>query len=685
MRDTLTAAAALAAAAVSFGAVFDTAVPFNYRVMGVDKACSEIRRLREKTGIRRFFLTGPGFNQVMYGKFPDGVYSQIGRDLAEIRGRLADTDVRLSWWCAPSIRYFSDFPSIEDANGNRSKDNKKCPLDPAFAADLARKIASVAAVHPEFICIEDDFTLAWGRGLDGGACFCKRHLADFAKRYGRALTGPEIDAAFKNRTSGNLPVRRAFAETVRGSLVSLAEKIRGEVDKVDPSVRMVLCESGSCSDFDGDAAEAVARALAGGTRPAIRQAGSIYGAETTPASIPGALSHTMWTTERLPKDVEKFYESDPYPHNRFYTSVSQFFSMMAASVAMGTDDFLFYCLQYLDDPLEDPGYADAYVRHRPRLEAVREFIRSRDARLVGLRSVWSSEDLSLTRRHGYGHGEGVLAWNAYLCAKFGFPYTTRKDSRGVSLLIGRAAETFSDEEILSMLKGGLLLDAPAAELLQERGFGQYLGVEVKMADGRLPIIDEVIQPAAGCSRPGVHVNAFYVFFAGTEGTVEKFAELRPRHPTEVWSRFYGVGGVEITPSITLATNSLGGRVAVFATSLLYNRASGLLNLRKQELIRNLLLRLDPETLPVSALGVPGVWLLANESADGREMMLMVNNLSGDVCDAVPLAFSPRWTGAEVYRVAENGSEIPLGRTTEVWNTPMELGQMTPEFLHIVKR
>ena len=60
------------------------------------------------------------------------------------------------------------------------------------------------------IAIEDDYTLAWGRGLRGGGCFCERHLALFAKRFGRPLAAAEIAAAFENRTAANLPVRRAF-------------------------------------------------------------------------------------------------------------------------------------------------------------------------------------------------------------------------------------------------------------------------------------------------------------------------------------------------------------------------------------------------------------------------------------------------------------------------------------------
>jgi hypothetical protein len=656
-------------------------VPVFYRMLGVERTCDELRRINAATGLRRFFLCGPCFNDVMFGPFPDGLYAKIGEDVAAVKRGLADTGIEISWWCSPSIRYFSDFPSIEDSAGHKSQDNKKCPLDEGFVADYAAKVQSVAKAHPAMICIEDDFTLS-GRGLNGGACYCKRHLAEFAKRHGRALPAKEIAEAFRSRSAENLAVRRAFADTVRESLVSLAHKVRAAVDEVDPSIRIMVCEPGG-ADKDGDAIEAVARAFAGATRPAVRPHGAIYGAETTPATIPGALAHAVWTIERLPKDVETFFEADAYPHNRFYSSASQLLSMMAGATMAGGDDFLFYCLQYLDDPLEDPGYANAFLALKPRLDAVRQFVAEHEARLSGARIYWRAEDLSLTRGYGYSHGQ-QLSSGAYMLSKFGIPYTTRADGGGPVLLLGEVAETMSDEEIRELLSGGVLMDAPAAVLLAKRGFGDLIGADVEQVKGRPRITDERIRSEAGCRKRGKHMNAFYVFPAGSEGTAGRFVVLKPHEGTEVWSDFYGPDGSFVMPSVVFSRNRLGGRVGIVAMSLIGNRSSGLFNLRKQELLRRLLDRLSPDSVPVSAVDVPGIWLLASVSADGKEMLLMVNNLSGDEREGVRLAFSGAWQGADVMRLDATGSAFPCGRADAVWTVPFVLGQMKPEFL-VLKR
>ena len=427
--------------------------------------------------------------------------------------------------------------------------------------------------------------------------------------------------------------------------------------------------------------ESVARAFAGpNTRPAVRPSGAIYGAQTTPADVPGAVAHTFYTLERLPKDIETFYEADPYPHNRFFASATQMGSLMSGAVFAGAQNVLLYCLQYLDDPFEDSGYADEFNRLRRRLEAVAEFNRTRRAALRGVRIVWTSDAMALTRGLG-GVRDAQLADEAFVLSKFGLPYTTRADAEGPAVLAGNIVESLSDAEIAKLLSGAVLIDAPAAALLAKRGFGRDLGADVKLAAGRLPVVREEILPAAGLTRRGRDVNAFYIFSAGTEGTVRSFATLAPHAGTEVWSRFYGVDGKEVTPSLTVARNTRGGRVAVLATSLLGNRSSGLLNLRKQEMWRNLFNRIAPNALPVAALDAPGIWTLASVSEDGREMMVMVDNLSGDVREGLAFAVAAEWRGAAVSRLGPDGREEFPETVSARWTPKCAFAQMQAEFFH----
>jgi hypothetical protein len=674
-------ASSLLLAAISVWAeAMEPFVPVMWRRGEVEETANDLKEIARQSGLRRFFIAGPGFNEVMYAPFATNLYADMGREIGAVAQRVAADGIEVGWWCSPSIRYVSNFSPIEDAFGHKSADNKKCPLDPAFQADWAAKVkAVVAAARPRMINIEDDYTLAWGRGLNNGGCFCGRHLELFAKIFGRYLSAAEIADAFADRTDDNLPIRRAFADTVRESLCLLAKKVRAAVDEVDPTVRICVCEPGANADKDGASVEAIARAFAGSnTRAAIRPSGAIYGAQTTPADVPGALAHTFYTIERLPKDIELFYEADPYPHNRFFASASQMGSFMSGAVVAGAENLLLYCLQYLDDPFEDKGYANEFGSLKKRLEAVRDFNVSRRATLNGVRVVWTSDALALTRGLGGGR-DAQLADGAFLLAKFGVPYTMRSNAKGPVLLMGNIVSSLSDAEISKMLSGAAIVDAPAADELVKRGFGREIGVDVEIAKGRLPVIREEILPAAGLKRRGKEVNAFYIFSAGTEGTVRTFATLKPHDGTEVWSRFYGVGGVEVTPSLTVAKNARGGRVAVVATSLVGNRSSGLFNLRKQEMWRNLLCRIAPDAIDVVALDAPGIWVLTSVSEDGREMMVMVNNLSGDVRDNVSFALSKEWAGATVSRIGADGCKEKGERVSSRWTPNTIFSQMRPEF------
>ena len=93
---------------------------------------------------------------------------------------------------------------------------------------------------------------------------------------------------------------------------------------------------------------------------------------------------------------------------------------------------------------------------------------------------------------------------------------------------------------------------------------------------------------------------------------------------------------------------------------------------------------SPDAVPVQAVGVPGIWVLAQVAEDGRSMLVSLNNLSGDVRSGVVFAFSDEWCGAGISRIAEDGSRIVLGRTSVRWEAPVSFAQMAPEFFLVEK-
>ena len=61
----LAVAAFAVASALASG--LDPIVPVFCRSLGVDTTCAEIQTINAETGLRRFYVCGPCFNDVMYG------------------------------------------------------------------------------------------------------------------------------------------------------------------------------------------------------------------------------------------------------------------------------------------------------------------------------------------------------------------------------------------------------------------------------------------------------------------------------------------------------------------------------------------------------------------------------------------------------------------------------------------
>lgn len=658
----------------------DPMVPVNPDMADAKTLAADLRVARERWGLRRFVLTGPHAVNTQFNRTTEETYRRLGERIAEVRGHLTGTDIELGWWLAPTLRQGSGVPGqhVVDCEGHVS--DAVCPLDPGFMSRLTAGIAATCrAGKPFIVFFEDDYELAWHRGVNAlGGCFCDRHLAAFAERYGKRLSAAEIAAAFRNRTAANAPLRLAFAETQKASLVSFAQAIRRAIDGVDPAIRTCLCQSYRV-DLDGDTTEAVARALAGGTRPVVRIYGAKYNNENNAVKLPQTLAHAAWSAATLPKDIELIHESDPYPHNRFFSAASFFGSEIACAFMCGVSDSYLYCSQYLDDPFEDGGYADWFCRNRRRLETVRDF--RAKAHPVGVRVSFDPREHYMVRAAAQGRTLDFLADGTYFLGKLGFPYSLVGGD--ATVLSAQSVEQMDDDAVRRALSGGVLLDGAAALALSSRGFNGLIGVEPERVD-RLPVTSERILPASGCRKRGKRVNCWLLDPVGSvEANVLLRLKLLPG--AEAWAEYVGTDEAVVAPSVAVFANALGGRVAVLSQGLSGNRSSGIYSPRKQELFVRLFDWLSQGRLDVCAPETPCTWVLACESERGDEMLVMVNNLAGETRDDVALRLSEKWRGVSVARLDMDGSWQQLGKAdSQLWRPAISFQHMTPEFFRFTR-
>ena len=670
----------------SAAVAFSPRVPVMLWSTPTPQLVQDLRRARQEFGLRRFVLSAP-CDLRGAGKADIGCYERIGKEIAVVKQGLSDLeDVEIGWWCAPTFQAAASEPGqrIMDCDGNVS--GAICPLDRGHAADFARKLcAGLKIGRPGVVLIEDDVTLSNHPGLKNAmkGCFCPLHMKAFAEKVGKTWTPKEVAGLFRNRTKENAPLRQAWADVSRESLVWFAATVRREIDKVAPETRVCQCQSGYV-DFDGDTTEAVARAWAGKTRPISRIFGSCYYDENLPCSVANGLSHVFWSAQHLPADFEIIHETDSYPHIRFYNSSLFLIGELAGALKAGAQDSLYYCMRYNDDPLEDPGYAARLRDFRARFETVTRF--RAEARPVGVRMVYTPREVYMVRGETKKSAScGMLAASTHFLAKLGFPAVTREDAP-VATLFGNTPEALTDEEIRALFAGGLFIDGEAAAILSQRGFSDLMGVEARDdADHRVGFAYERILDVAGCAARGRNVRYSCSNGQATLGWTRYecvFAELKALPGTVAWSVFRDDADRDVAPSVTYFRNRLGGRVGVMARSVDCPQHESVYTPRKQELLHNLFAKLADGRLAVHAPKTPGTFVLAAEK-DG-ELLVMVNNLAGEPRSDIALEFADEWKSARMERLGADGKWTPLGNAAVQTVLPFTCEAMVPEFIRLAK-
>ncbi len=172
---------------------------------------------------------------------------------------MAPHGISLGFWITTTVKsgHRSDFTPLIKSNGDVHP-FANCPLCEAFQNQLAADIAEFANIaKPDFIITEDDFSLS---AADG--CFCEEHLRAFGERCGHPYTREELIDILAQRIPQAIDVIRQWRELALDSQVALATAIRRAVDEHSPEIPIGYMQA-YFADKDGNATEAISRALAG--------------------------------------------------------------------------------------------------------------------------------------------------------------------------------------------------------------------------------------------------------------------------------------------------------------------------------------------------------------------------------------------------------------------------------------
>lgn len=595
-----------------------------------------ILELKENYGFERFLLCGPNAGFRATGIPPKSHYKKMAELFIEIRDAVAPHGVTCGWWNCLTLKSGAseEFQRMVKANGSEAP-FANCPLDPAFQKAFAERNAYFCEIaKPAFVCFEDDYAIGAAAGRMG--CFCKFHLDAFAKREGKFYSREELVEAFNSKAPENIELYKRWCALRADSMASISEAVRREVDKKTPEIPFGLMQSASC-DMDGDSTLPITKAMAGQKHtPFSRLHGTVYCDVYNAKNLPVVLYHAIYDREHIKGDFVFYHEMDTFPHTRFFMSAAKVRAMQGIVFSHNFDGSIFYNCQILDDLTEEKAYAKMFLKERKRFDAVHNI--SKQCLRHGVEIAYdpfsnTSEDLPDTPY-----------WTESV-SLFGIPFVTTEAD--VAFWDARQARYSDHDTIIRHLSKGLFLDAEAAKILNERGYGKYIGVEIgeNIAKGTFAYdlaAREIIKAPFDTINKGKTMPIAH--FYSPRGTGEAL-EMKITYPkAEVITENFNGKMQYICPAMVRFKNELGGRIVVLGMTMERNSSHSLLNYRRQRLFHALLKWCTPNLL--FAENQPNIFTVVNKAENPKESgfygMITLVNLGDDPVEQLSIHLPPEW-------------------------------------------
>lgn len=614
----------------------------------VDSIVEAIIHDHKEYGFTRFALSGPcgGWRSVGYpGTEVFRKQAQLSKEVTE---RVKPYGISCGWWITLTVKNGSDpaFSNMVKANGTEAPFSP-CPMDPTFRRQFASDIALYASIaDPDFIITEDDYSVVASAG--GTGCFCDHHLKEFACREGRSYTREELVEALEQ----DLQLRRRWKELMKDSLVGLSEAIRRELDKKTPHIPMGYMQAGG-ADVEGDATEAICRALAGPNHtPFCRFYGAAY-CNVVTKKLPITLFHPLYSIQHTPRPFKFYHESDTYPHTRFFTSSAQMKAVFATVYSYGFEGSTFQTQQLLDDPCEEPVFGKMFKAERKRFNAVHSF--ATQCQVQGVQVCYDPFWNRVTPKQA-----ADPLWIESL-SLMGIPYTTLDTD--ILFWDDRQGRFCDEQTVKTALSKTVFMDGACAKALCHRGFGKYLGVDLgeDVAAGNYGFdlgAREVLMD--GYHGKGKNMPSSHMYAQGKNGQLLKMTVTDPG--CQVLTEARSFQNVLECPAMTRFKNSLGGTVIVMGTTLWNNRSHNLFNYRRARLFQQLLMEADAQIALVKGTAcVFPIMNVAKADADFVGMLTLIN-LSEDPQEKPTLYLPKSWRNKQYLYIDKEGNLQPLDHT-----------------------
>ncbi len=534
-------------------------------------------------------------------------------------------------WTLGQMFPYQQYTSLKDGKTY----NTVCPTDLGFRDYIYNVFKTIAECGPDAVMVDDDYRLFHRAGF---ACGCPNHMKIISEKVGEEVTREELAEMLDKDDARSKKFVNALIESQQESLVETAKIMRKGLDDVNPEIPCAYCCGGYTANFDLE----IAKILAGKGKVILRINNGSYSADGN--------RYFTYSALRAARQIEKFKgkvdvilgETDTCPQNRYSTDAVHLHNQFTNSILVGCTGAKQWITRTPYEPESGKAYRKILAKNCGFYEQL--LLDVKDIEWQGGKT-FVSDDMDR-----YISAE-TSAWGYKFFEAMGFPYFYSSKNRGVTCLEGKAVMSYLDEEIKEILSGPVILSSDSAEYLIERGYKDYIGVDVKKWEGKNLMGEYMV---------GESINM---------GVQPKAKQLIPiNDKVEVLSNIYntlGDGEIEfLFPGVTKFKNSLGGTVITFAGTPeaghnIHAGGYAFLNYtRKQQMIGILK---EFNALPAYYPGDAEVCVYAGKMKSG-ELLVAFIEVSSDVLENIELCFDKEVSKIEM--LLPNGERKELSFKVE---------------------
>ena len=338
-------------------------------------------------------------------------------------------------------------------------------------------------------------------------------------------------------------------------------------------------------------------------------------------------------------------ETDTCPQNRYSTGAMSLHTHFTGTILEGANGAKHWITRLIT---HEPQSGKAYRRILSKYNGFYERLAELTPSLK-----WRGCRIHTPKAPDFTYGrvkEESDGWSYCVLERLGIPMYFSGDMGGVLCLEGDSDTWFTNDEIKELLKCPLLLASDTAENLINRGFGKYLGVDVRQWTGK-PAIRERISLNGGIVKSQMKAKELVPLSADTK--IASYAL------NTVDNESYE----ELFAGSTIYKNELGGIVFTFCGTPVANfdisEAFSFLSYSRKEQLVNML-KMTGE-LPLYYKGDEEVYLKCADTQNG-ETFCALFNLGFDPIDKIELGCE--FTPSKVECLTPDGEREELSFTID---------------------